>query len=129
MGRIILPKADGKHVFYMKGREGEVSDGYHTFDDLYEHRRALILALMRLNPRVSWRSKEHHPDDDPMFNKFFIVGMDLPTGQITYHYKIAYWDEFKGIETLPHAPKWDGHTPEDVVKRVTEWAKRINATR
>lgn len=104
---------------------GEISDGYHTFNDLYDHRRALTAAFFKLWPTFSWKSKNHHPDDEPMFEGgYFIVGLDLPTGQISYHYKLHHWDDFSSVIEIPHAPKWDGHTPEMTVARLLKWAKR-----
>ena len=98
---------------------GATSDGYHTFDELYEHRMALTAALTAALPRnLSWRSKAHHPDGEPMFEGFFIVGIDLPTGTITYHYKLEHWKLFSHVRIIPHAPAWDGHTPTDVVNRL-----------
>lgn len=102
-----------------------ISDGYHTFGELYDHRRALTVALVKaLHPSASWKSKEHHPDDDPMFEGgYFIVGIDLPTGTITYHYKLSHWDDFPGVRELDHAPKWDGAGPDATVERLLAWAK------
>jgi hypothetical protein len=110
----------------MKDKETDnISDGYHTFGELYDHRRALTAALMMNNKKISWRSKQHHPDDSPMFEGgYFIVGMNLPTGQISYHYKLHHWDDFTGITELPHAPKYDGHTPELTIKRLLDWCKK-----
>lgn len=102
----------------------DVSDGYHTFGELYDHRRALTAALARVLRGESWRSKKHYPSDGPMFEGYFIVGIDLPTGTITYHYKLSHWDDFGGVLTLDHAPKWDGAAPEDTVPRLLEWARR-----
>lgn len=100
----------------------DVSDGHHTFRELYDHRLALTVALTRTTLRRCWRSMYHHPDDDPMFDGCFIVGIDLPTGTITYHYKVEYWKLFDGSTTLlSHAPKWDGATPDDTIKRLKEW--------
>lgn len=102
----------------------EVSDGYHTFGDLYEHRRALTAALCKSLPLGAWRSKEHHPEDDPIFSGgYFIVGISLPQGTITYHYKLKHWDDFHGVIELDHAPKWDGAQPEDSVTRLLAWAR------
>jgi hypothetical protein len=101
---------------------GDTSDGHHTFDELYDHRLALTVALCRATLRSCWRAKLHHPDDGPMFNGHFIVGIDLPTGMITYHYKLKHWDLFSGsTKLLAHAPKWDGASPEETVKRLKEW--------
>lgn len=99
----------------------QISDGYHTFGELYDHRRALTAALAKSIGYYSWRSKAHHPDNGPMFEGYFIVGMDLPTGQISYHYKLSHWDDFEGVPERPHAPKWDGHTPADTVDRLLRW--------
>lgn len=99
----------------------EITDGYHTFGELYDHRRALTAALALVMP--SWRSKAHHPNDDPMFEGgYFIVGIDLPTGTITYHYKLSHWDDFASVDELAHAPKWDGAAPGDTVTRLLDWA-------
>ena len=108
------------------GRAGDVSDGYHTFNDLYAHRMALTLALVKSWPSRSWRSKQHNPNDTPIFEGFFIVGMDLHgVGQITYHYKLEYWNAFNDVRTVDYAPKWDGHGPEDVVERLNKWSENI----
>ena len=35
----------------------EISDGHHTFGDLYRHRIILFYALCNLLPEISWKSK------------------------------------------------------------------------
>jgi hypothetical protein len=99
----------------------EISDGYHTFGELYDHRRALTAALAQTIP--SWRSKMHHPVDDPIFEGYFIIGIQLSTGTITYHYKLSHWDDFPNVMELEHAPKWDGALPAATVDRLLAWAK------
>jgi hypothetical protein len=112
----------------------EISDGRHTFGELYEHRRALtaVLAatLIWYAPfgQTAWRSKRHHPDDpSPMFDDSFIVGIELPTGQILYHYKLEHWNDFAAVPEIEHAPKWDGAGPADTVTRLLELARMIPA--
>jgi hypothetical protein len=102
------------------------SDGYHTFKELYDHRRALTAALMALADEcgmVTWRSREHHPDDSPIYKDYFIVGMEVGGGTITYHYANQYWDDFQQIPGLPHAPKWDGEGPSETVTRLLNLAR------
>ena len=53
-----------------------------------------------------------------MYDGMFIVGIDTPEGQATYHYDVdPYWSMFKCRE-LDRAPEWDGHTPDDAIARI-----------
>jgi hypothetical protein len=105
----------------------DTSDGFHTFRELYAHRRALtaVLAAAAADDGDSWRSKRHHPDDDPCFEGYFIVGIELPTGTITYHYELEFWDDFAAVPKRPYAPKWDGATPADSVTRCLRLAREV----
>ena len=105
---------------------GKVSDGYHTFDELYDHRCLLFVALMKTNPKISWRANNH--DDGTSYESWFVAGMHLPSGDISYHLPQYMWkllDNVK-IKTSNKAPKWDGHTSKDVVSRLEEWVLKIN---
>jgi hypothetical protein len=53
-----------------------------------------------------------------MFDGSFVVGIELPSGQILYHYNLEHWDKFEGIRELTHASKWDGAGPEETIKRL-----------
>lgn len=100
---------------------GEVSDGYHTFNELYAHRRALTAALCSAVPDRAWRSRVH--SDGIVWDGWFIVGLDLPgTGQVSYHYRLEDWDDFAAVPELDRAPAYDGHTSDDVIVRLLAWA-------
>ena len=95
---------------------GETSDGYHTFNELYHHRAVLFSVIVKAFPDKAWKSKQHN--DGTMYDGMFIVGIDTPEGQATYHYDIdPYWDMFECRE-LARAPKWDGHTPAQAIERI-----------
>lgn len=96
---------------------GEVSDGYHTFNELYEHRIELFLALCRhCTMRSVWKSRLH--SDGTSIDGWFILGIGTAKGdQITYHLPNAYWDH-AGFIALDRAPEFDGHTSADVIKRL-----------
>lgn len=90
-------------------------DGFHTHEELYEHRNALIIALVR--EKKGWRSKFH--SDGTMDKGWFIVGINkLPGYQITYHLPLSKWRLLDEIETLGKAPLWDKHTSEEVLERL-----------
>lgn len=98
--------------------QGKVSDGYHTFDELYHHRAILFSVICNANPNLAWKSKRHHEGGGPMYSGMFIAGIETPEGQATYHYDInPYWDMF-AVKELEHAPEWDGHTPEQAIERI-----------
>lgn len=95
---------------------GETSDGYHTFNELYHHRAVLFSVIARDHPDLAWKSKLH--SDGTMYDGMFIVGIETPDGQATYHYDIdPYWEMFDCKE-LERAPEWDGHTPEQAIARI-----------
>ena len=97
---------------------GEFSDGYHTFNELYHHRAILFAVICNQFKNLAWKSLNHSNNDEPMYDGMFIVGINTPQGPATYHYNIEpYWDLFNVTE-LPNSPKWDGHTPDDAIKRI-----------
>lgn len=95
-----------------------VSDGYHTFRELYMHRTALLAALANSHPDKAIKSQKH--SDGSMYEDMFIVMMDLEGSQISYHCESGYWDWFD-IKEVETAPEWDGHSPEDVVERLVDY--------
>lgn len=95
---------------------GDTSDGYHTFNELYHHRAVLFSVICNARPDITWKSKRHH--DGTMYDDMFIVGIDTPDGQATYHYDIdPYWGLFR-VKELEYAPEWDGHTPDEAIRRI-----------
>lgn len=118
-----------------EGENLQVTDSYHTMEELYEHRIRLYLALVKIYDNyitpmrcnvVCWKSKLH--DDGTSLEGWFILGMvvtktpfetDKPAEKfdIGYHIPLKYWHLANVIE-LPKAPKYDGYTPNDVLKRL-----------
>ena len=96
---------------------GDLSDGYHTFNQLYHQRAVLFAALVKQFPDHSWKSFRHE-DGNFCFDsdgEWFVVGIDTPEGPYTYHYEKRYWTMFECPE-LGVAKHWDGHTEEDVTR-------------
>lgn len=91
----------------------QLTDGYHTFQELYVHRMELFKVICHQNKSHAWKSKLH--DDGTMYPNYFIVGINTPEGSFTYHYKMEFWDSFNVAE-LERAPEWDGHTSADITR-------------
>lgn len=101
-----------KYVFNVENKQ-QISDGYHTFEELYYHRMVLFSVICNQNKSRSWKSKLH--DDGTMFDDYFIVGVTTEEGEYTYHYHLDYWNHFDVVE-VDRAPVWDGHKPEDITR-------------
>lgn len=106
--------------------KGEYSDGHHTFNELYEFRKLYNAALFNElaiedNPYDIHKSKRHYDGEACFGGGYFIVVAILPTGQISNHYNLKDWDLFKIPETKKSKYPYDGHTSQDVVKRLTEF--------
>ena len=122
----------------------DVSDGYHTFSQLYDCRLAYNAALFNewatenphqtnareghntamndtcvFKPKFNVHKSKRHNDGELCFGGgWFIVVAVLPTGQITNHYKLEDWDLFKIPETEKALVEFDGHTTDDVINRL-----------
>ncbi len=103
-------------------RPGEISDGYHTFDELYDHRNTLYVALCKAvqakeHVGIVWRSREH--SDGTTMPGWFLLGINVEEGgQISYHLPSKFWDKAAFAITFDQAPKFDGHNPADVLERL-----------
>ncbi len=112
--------------------KGKISDGYHTFEELYEFRKVYNAALFnewtidRLvgsnivsTPKYDVHKSWKHSDGELCFGGgWFIVVAVLPTGQISNHYEAKDWDLFRIPETEKAKYEFDGHTSADVLNRL-----------
>lgn len=128
MPRAIKDIQEGIDAIKNTGFTGMISDGYHSFDELYHHRAMLFLALCLTSfKNIAWKSLLHNdPKKDPMYPGMFIVGISTPDGDATYHYNIdPYWAMFD-VDELPRAPIFDGHTPNQAIDRIVKYARSIH---
>lgn len=124
---------------------GDISDGYHTFNELYEFRKIYNAFLFNEWAKQVTEIKEWAKDDKGrLYAKvvskkckydvhksichnngelcfgggWFVVVAVLPSGQITNHYKMEDWDLFKIPEVEKAKYEFDGHTSKDVLERM-----------
>ena len=102
--------------------KGNISDGYHTFNELYEYRllynASMFNELAKQGLYDVHKSKRHSDGTIPFGDEnWFIVQAELPTGQISNHYEMKDWELFN-VPEKEKANHYDGHTPQDVAKRL-----------
>jgi len=102
------------------------SDGYHTFKELYEFRLLYNAALFNewaAQGKYDVHKSQRHFDGELCFGRddYFVVVATLPTGQISNHYPMTDWDLFRCEAVEKAKAQWDGHTSQDVAKRLREF--------
>jgi len=100
-----------------------LSDGYHSYGELYDTKLALSACLWNLWEQLGipvCKSRRHH-DGEPCFGGgWFVVAAQLPAGQVSFHYKDECWDLFQ-IPECDRVPwPFDGHAPGDAIGRLKE---------
>lgn len=93
----------------------DLSDGFHTFRQLYYQRMMLFATIVRQNKDKAWKSLRHEDGELCFGGGWFIVGVDTPEGSYTYHYEDSYFGFFD-CEELERGKHWDGHTEKDVTR-------------
>ena len=93
----------------------DLSDGFHTFRQLYYQRMMLFATIVRQNKDKAWKSLRHEDGELCFGGGWFIVGIDTPEGSYTYHYEDSYFSLFD-CEELERGKHWDGHTEKDVTR-------------
>lgn len=125
--RLILPceasalaVGESPNILVLPSPVTDVSDGDHTFGDLYNHRSLLFLGFLNLLNNA-WYSTKHH--DGSSYEGWFIAGVELNEDeQITYHLPNKYLRLCAlNLQYLDRAPEWDGHKSEDVLSRIEYW--------
>ena len=93
----------------------DLSDGFHTFRQLYYQRMMLFAVIVKQNKDKAWKSLRHEDGELCFGGGWFIVGIDTPEGGYTYHYEDDYYSLFD-CEELERGKHWDGHTEKDVTR-------------
>ena len=102
-------------------------DGYHTFKELYECRHALFCVVANQNRHMFFKSEK-----DNHYDGWFLVygnvlysksgdGIGLECKQVSFHMPNSWYDRF--CLDIKNNDGYDGHTTEDVIKRLIEFSK------
>ena len=95
-----------------------ISDGYHTFKELYAHRCLLFIALC--NSHKDYCYWTYRNSDGSEWDNWFLLVLNHPVaGQISYHLPVELLKNIKTvIEYKDICDDYDGHTSEDVINRL-----------
>lgn len=112
-------------AFKKHGLKAElISDGFHTFKELYTFRKlynALIFNEWARQSKYEVHKSLKHADGELCFGGgWFVVMAMLPTGQISQHYENEDWYLFKVNEAPQAQFFYDGHTAQDVENRIED---------
>ena len=97
---------------------GDIDDGYHTFNSLYNQRLILTAALVNAYPERCWKTLKHEDGEFCFGGGYFLVTLETPAGNYGYHYDITHWDLFN-CKVIERAKHWDGYTEKDVERLLT----------
>jgi hypothetical protein len=113
--------------------KSQVSDGFHTFSELYNHRNILFIALCR---KIHTWGLDKITDDENIGiwktrfdfeNKYcgdgwFIMGIGTKKGeQVSYHLSYELWDKCSFAKTMEKVPAFDGHDSKEVLSRLLKY--------
>ena len=136
MNNEIMTSSVNSQIEYFKDKlwfnPNDISDWYHTFGQLYKHRIHLFIALCKVidfASNIDWRddtyyrykaikSKKHF--DWSEYEWWFIIQLETPYWQISYHLPNEYWDKCNFIEIKDKANEWDWHDSDIVLERLLE---------
>lgn len=117
-----------------------MSDGWHTFEELYNYRALYNAGLVNM---IAWakkytvgpkafdgidviKSKKHFGGEPCYDGEYFVVMIKTPWGQISNHYKLEHWNKFVCRSTKT-GWKWDGHTMKESNERLMKLYKYIES--
>ena len=95
-----------------------ISDTWHTFGELYQHRSILFIKLCKeLSLKKDYqvfRTKKHN--DESIMEEYFILGVKLPDhSYISYHINNEYWDLCEFAKKIEKSPIKGKYTSNDAL--------------
>lgn len=103
--------------------DGDISDGYHTFNELYRHRILLfIYALAHGAFSDAYVVRDHFEGWDLIVARTAILHE-----QMSYHVPMEYRELYISLPRKTNEEhKWDGHTANHVLERLFHSIKGCN---
>lgn len=130
--KIVFPTSLQKKNKKPEISSADLSDGYHTFRDLYAHRNRLFIELCRMvslhhKHNMAWCSlcdSEGNREEGWFLMGVFDNRDQTVMKDISYHLPISFWDEAASFcEVMEVAPEFDGYDSFDVLQRLKNISK------
>ena len=97
---------------------GDLSDGYHTFDELYEHRHLLFLAGLKSGFFKAQFVVEDHFEGWDLIVAHVVIGNPSYYSQISYHLPNRLRGLYEHLERRAENLDFDNHDSSDVLVRL-----------
>ena len=94
----------------LEAAEQQVAELRKEKDAAYAERNKVVMALAYHYP-CRWGIDADEPD-------WRVLYIELPTGQVSWHFSLAEYEAARGLNALAHNGVWDGHTTEEKYKRL-----------
>lgn len=99
--------------------DNDISDGYHTFSELYEHRCLLYLALIQNVESCNRYVVEEHYDG---WDLIVWTVEAVNDSQISYHVPIKYRHLYTNVQRRHKDEyQYDGHTSDGVLETLSSY--------
>jgi len=96
---------------------GEISDGYHTFSELYAARHILFVNVCLMSPNIAFWT--HRSKEGEVMDGWFILGLQSSNEQLTFHLPVEYLHYVKGvIKEVERNKLYDDHGGVEVLERL-----------
>jgi hypothetical protein len=113
--------AQGQLNLLQYDQRENISDGYHTFKELYDHRIALwmvVLSKYKDDPQAKIYNRLKH-NHGSFFDGYFLSLLVIDSNiQISYHLPLKFWQKVAGQKFDRSPIEYDGHTAQNCVDRL-----------
>lgn len=100
-----------------------ISDGWHTFEELYNVRHALFIIVALYFKESAFKTLKNN--DGTVYNDYFLLYVNTVEGQVSFHLPQKYWEYCSFATTTDKNDTYDGHTTIDVYLRLLKIAERL----
>lgn len=108
-----------KRTITITGEIDDIHDGFSSNVELYTHIYVLLMTLVKSHPQGAWKSRKSH--DGIELDGIFFVGLELPTGIVSYEMPLEkFWDFIYDVKQLERAPKVENSHEENIIK-LAKW--------